>query len=176
VKHGIRSLFFFCCMNSLLVIPSFAQTPLQICANPAAPCVSKHKEFAAYELSFKLPAKIKANTPYKSAPFFAVMLKDKIKVSEQEECDGGEYHKRLENERKQTQKLYPERKVFASYQCPDMGAIGYEVNGQSYNENFIAIYGGATPEEANQMLDKVKAKYPKATIKKMRAVFEDIQQ
>ena len=172
----LQTLLFFYLFTTLLVCSSFAQTPLKVCPDPAAPCASKHKEFAPYDMPFKLPAKIKPNTPYKSEPFFAVLLKDKIKVSAEEECDGGEFHKRIENERKQTQKFYPERKVFASYQCPDMGAIEYEVNGKGYNENFVAVYGGTTQEEANHVLEKVKAKYPKAVVKKMRAVFENIQQ
>jgi len=162
--------------TSPLVFSTLAQTPLKVCPDPAAPCASKHKDFAPYEMPFKLPAKIKPNTPYKSEPFFAIILKDKIKVSAEEECDGGEFHKRIENERKQMQKLYPERKVFASYQCPDMAAITYEINGKGFNENFIAVYGGTTQEEANQVIEKVKAKYPKAIVKKMRAVFENIQQ
>ena len=176
MKKQIQLLLLFGILSSLHTTAAFAQTPLKVCPNPAAPCTSKHKDFAAYEMSFKLPAKIKPNTLYKSEAFYAVILKDKIKVSEKEECDGGEYHKRIENERKQTQKLYPDRKVFAAYQCPDMAAIVYEINGQSYNENFLAVYGGTTMEEANQVLEQAKAKYPKASIKKMRAVFENIQQ
>lgn len=176
MRRYLQFLLFFCLLTTLLVRSTYAQTPLKVCPDPATPCASKHKDFAPYDLSFKLPAKIKPNTPYKSEPFFAIILKDKIKVSAEEECDGGEFHKRIENERKQTQKLYPERKVFASYQCPDMGAIEYEINGKGYNENFVAVYGGTTQEEANQVFEKVKAKYPRAVVKKMRAVFENIQQ
>ena len=172
----LQSVFAFCIINAFLIVSGVAQTPLKVCPNPTAPCASKHKDFAAYEMPFKLPTKIKPNTLYKSEAFYAVIFKDKIKVSEKEECDGGEYHKRIENERKQTQKLYPERKVFAAYQCPDMAAIVYEINGQSYNENFLAVYGGTTLEEANQVLEQAKVKFPKAIIKKMRAVFENIQQ
>src|SRR5437868_2919225 len=86
--------------NCLLLASSKAQTPLKVCPNPAAPCKSKHREFYPFDLSFNLPAKIKPNVDYKSAPFFAVMIKEKIQVSEKEECDGGEYHKRVENDRK----------------------------------------------------------------------------
>src|SRR5262245_36489316 len=96
---------------SLLPFFAFAQTPLKVCPNPAAPCINKHGgRFAEYELSFRLPAKFKPNTFYKSEPFYAVILKDRIKVTEKEECDGGEYHQRIENERKQIQKSFPDRK------------------------------------------------------------------
>ena len=176
MKLCLQTLLFFCLLTTLLVFSAFAQTPLKVCPDPAAPCTSNHKEFAPYEMPFKLPAKIKPNTDYKSEPFFAVILKDKIKVSAQEECDGGEFHKRIENERKQTQKVYSDRKVFAAYQCPDMAAITYEINGKAYNENFVAVYGGTTQEEANQVLVKVKVKYTKADVKKMRVLFENIQQ
>ena len=153
-----------------------AQTLLQVCGNPTAPCKSKHKEFAPYELSLVLPARIKTNSGYKSEVFFAVILKDKIPVTETEECDGGEFHTKIENERKKVQTLFPKHKVFAGYQCPDMAAIGYLINGQPHNENFLAVYGGATIEDANIVLFAAQGRYPKAAIKKMQAVFEHIVQ
>lgn len=156
--------------------PAAAQGLLKVCANPATPCKSKLKEFAPYELSMMLPARVKQNTPYKSEVFFAVMVKDAIRVAENEECDGGEFHKRIEAERQQLQKLFPNNKVFAGHQCPDMAAIGYLINNQPHNENFIAVYGGATMEAATMILQAAKLKYPKATIKKMQAVFENIVQ
>ena len=39
-------------------------------------------------MSFKMPARLKANTPYKSAPFYAVILKT---YEMDVDCDGGEY-------------------------------------------------------------------------------------
>ncbi|MBI3650001.1 MAG: hypothetical protein HY231_03005 [Acidobacteria bacterium] len=159
-----------------LVPCSPAQTPLKVCPNPVAPCKSKHREFYPYDLSFTLPAKIKVNTDYTSAPFFAVMLKDKIQVAEKEECDGGEFHTRVENERKKIQTLFPDKKVFASYQCPDMGALSYTVYGKPLNDNFIALYAGDTLEKANQTLALAKTKYPKATLKKMQVGYNQIDQ
>jgi hypothetical protein len=161
---------------SAINLPIEAQTPLKICPNPAAPCKSRHREFYPYDLSFNLPAKIKVNTDYKSAPFFAVLLKENIQVSAKEECDGGEFHKRVESERKTIQTIFPDRKVFASYQCPDMGALSYTVNGKPANDNFIALYAGETQEEANQALFLAQIKYPKATLKKMQVIFNQIEQ
>lgn len=169
----IASLFLSISASSFTGI---AQTPLKVCPNPAAPCKSKHREFYPYDLSFNLPAKIKVNTDYKSAPFFAVMLKENIQVSANEECDGGEFHKRVENERKKIQAIFPDKKVFASYQCPDMGALSYTVNGKEANDNFIALYAGETQEEANQALFLAQIKYPKATLKKMQVIFNQIDQ
>jgi hypothetical protein len=161
---------------SAINLPTDAQTVLKVCPNPAAPCKSKHREFYPFDLSFTLPAKIKANVDYKSAPFFAVMLKDKIQVSANEECDGGEFHKRVENERKTMQTIFPDKKVFASYQCPDLGALSYTANGQDLNDNFIALYAGETQEEAKQTLFLAQIKYPKATLKKMQVSFSQIDQ
>lgn len=153
-----------------------AQSAAKICPNPAQPCKSKHRTFYPYDLSFVLPARIKDNTPYKSEIFFAVILKNNIKLSEKDECDGGEFSTKVENERKLAQKLFPNNKVFASHQCPDMGALSYEVNGEPLNENFIAVYGGSNMLEADTILADAKTKYPKAVVKKMRVIFENIVQ
>jgi hypothetical protein len=161
---------------SLPLITINAQTSLKVCPNPAAPCKSKHREFYPYDLSFTLPAKIKGNIDYKSAPFFAILLKQNIKVSESEECDGGEFHKRVEADRKKIQTAFPDKKVFASYQCPDMGALTYMVNGQPLNDNFIALYAGETQAEADLTLLIAKSKYPKASLRKMQVIFNRIEQ
>ena len=153
-----------------------AQSLLKVCGNPSTPCKSKHKEFAPYEISMTLPVRIKTNQSYKSEVFFAVVLKDRIPVPGDEECDGGEFHTRVESERKRVQSMFPTHKAFASHQCPDMGALGYAVNGQPYNEIFLAVYGGATLEEAKGILESTRSKYPGAVIKKMQAVFEHIVQ
>jgi hypothetical protein len=169
----LLQLILFLCLPSISID---AQTPLKVCANPTAPCKSKHREFYPYDLSFTLPAKIKANVDYKSASFFAIMLKENIKVSESEECDGGEFHKRVEADRKKIQTSFPDKKVFASYQCPDMGALSYTVNGQPLNDNFIALYAGETQAEADLTMLFAKSKYPKATLKKMQVIFNRIEQ
>jgi hypothetical protein len=153
-----------------------AQTLLKVCGNPSAPCQSKHKEFAPFEISLTLPARVKANQSYKSEAFFAVILQDRIAVPGDEECDGGEFHTRVESERKRVQSMFPNHKAFASHQCPDMGALGYAVDGQPYNEIFLAVYGGTTLEVANGILQSARTKYPAAVIKKMQAVFEHILQ
>jgi hypothetical protein len=176
MKKRFQSFSISTLLMTVFLLSASAQTPLKVCPNPAAPCKSKHREFYPYDLSFTLPAKIKVNTDYKSAPFFAVMLKENIKVSANEECDGGEYHKRVETDRKKIQTIFPDKKVFASYQCPDMGALAYVSGGKPLNDNFIAVYAGETVEEANQFLALAKFKYPKATLKKMQVIFNQIEQ
>ena len=163
-------------VSCILLSHTEAQSLLKVCGNPSAPCKSKHKEFAPYEISMTLPARVKANQSYKSEGFFAVILKNRIAVPGTEECDGGEYHTRVESERKKVQAMFANHKAFASHQCPDMGALGYVVDGQPYNEIFLAVYGGATMEEAKGILQSVRTKYPGAAIKKLQAVFEHIVQ
>jgi hypothetical protein len=41
---------------------------------------------------------------------------------------------------------------------------------------FLAIYGGRTSREAQQVLAKMKSKYPGAAVKRMQVVFEQIMQ
>jgi hypothetical protein len=176
MKKHLHTLLNLIIVLSLSFIYTSAQTPLKVCPNPSAPCKSKHREFYPYDLSFTLPAKIKANVDYKSAPFFAIILKESIKVSESEECDGGEFHKRVEADRKKIQAGFPDKKVFASYQCPDMGALSYMVNGQPLNDNFIALYAGETQGEADLTMLLIKSKYPKAALKKMQVIFNRIEQ
>jgi hypothetical protein len=176
MKNYQQTLFNLIIILSLSFNTTSAQTPLKVCPNPSAPCKSKHREFYPYDLSFTLPAKIKGNVDYKSAPFFAIMLKENIKVSESEECDGGEFHKRIEADRKKIQAAFPDKKVFASYQCPDMGALTYMVNGQPLNDNFIALYAGETQAEADLTMLFAKSKYPKALVKKMQVIFNRIEQ
>src|SRR4051812_46646159 len=146
-----------------------------VCGDPKAPCKSPHKEFAPYELSFKIPTRIRANTDYTSQVFFAVLLKRIANMSD-EDCDQREYGSKPENERKRVQAQFPDRKVFASFQCPDMGAVSYMVNGKNDTSTFLAIYGGQTQAEAEDVLAKVKAKYPSASVKRMQVVFEQIEQ
>lgn len=151
-----------------------------VCPHPDKPCKHKDKEFAEWELSFRLPAKIIPNKTYKSAPFYAVMFKT---YKSEEDCDGGEFIIALEDERKEFQQSYPDQKVFASYACPNMDAVDYEFEGKwdkakktMLIENFIAIYAGTTEIEAEVLRRSVRDEYPKAVIKRMTASWERIEQ
>jgi hypothetical protein len=152
-----------------------AQAQLKVCANPAAPCQSRVKEFAPYELSFELPKRLKTNVDYKSAPFFAVILKNKAGDPDTD-CDQGEYSSRLERERKQLQARFPDRKVFADHQCPDMGAVSYIIDGKRNTSTLLAIYGGNTREESELVLAKIKSGYRGAVVRRVQVVFERIEQ
>jgi hypothetical protein len=154
---------------------TYAQAQLKVCANPSAPCQSQVKEFAPYELSFELPKRLKPNVDYRSVPFFAVILRNKAGDPDTD-CDQGEYSSRLERERKQLQARFPDHKVFADHQCPDMGAVSYVINGKRNTSTLLAIYGGNTREESELVLAKLKSNYRGAAVRRVQVVFERIEQ
>ena len=149
-----------------------------VCPIPNKPCNHKYKRFDAWELSFRMPVKLAVNKEYKSAPFYAVILK-KFEIGE--ECDGGEYDKTAEAERKKAQKNFAGRKVFADYQCPNLNAVSYDFEGKFKNDklvfgDFIAVYAGTTKSEGEKFLQTVKKDYPSAILKQMTAAYERIVQ
>ena len=148
-----------------------------VCPDPARPCRTKQKEFGEWELSFGLPARIRPNVTYKSAPFYAIILQ-----TYSEGCDELDVNPQVEPERLRIQKLYPARKVFAEYSCPNMDATTYDfvgkrkANGDALYIDYIAVYAGETADEADRLLKQVKAEYPDATVKRMTAAWSLIEQ
>ncbi len=70
-----------------------------------------------------------------------------LKTYKDEECDADGYTTSIERERPRIQKLYPTRKVFGSYNCPDMDALEYSFQGKmdatgerALIDTFIAVY------------------------------------
>lgn len=151
-----------------------------VCPDPSKPCHHKQKRFDDWELSFKMPAKLPVNKEIKSAPFYAVILKT---YPMGEDCDGGEFIEAAEADRKREQANQLSRKVFASYECPNMGAVSYDFAGRFDAKkemvvvgNFIAIYVGTSKAEGDEALKFLKSEYPEAQLKQMTAVYELIEQ
>jgi hypothetical protein len=151
----------------------------EVCPDPKAPCRSPMREFATFELPFRLPARLKAGKPYNSVPFYAII----VKTYKDEECDADGYTTSIERERLRIQKLYPTRKVFGLYNCPDMDALEYSFPGKmdatgerALIETFIAVYAGKTPAEADEFLTSVQSVFPQALLKRMTASYEIIDQ
>ncbi len=152
------------------------QASNEVCSEPAAKCDHKQKHFDEWELGFKMPAKLAPNKPYKSTPFYAVLLKA---FEIDDDCDGGDYVIAIEKERKTVQKSELGRNVFASYQCSNMGAVDYDFAGKYDAKgenvligNFLAIYARTTSADAEKLLGSVKSNYPAATVKRMNATFQ----
>lgn len=151
-----------------------------VCPDPSKPCPHKEKQFDEWELSFRMPARLKPNKPYRSAPFYAIIIET---YQSDEDCDGGEYIEAIERDRKKEQKRQPSRKVFAYYSCPNMSAVGYDFDGmwsadreRILIQNFIAVYAGETKQEGEAALRSLKKSYPRATLKRMTATYERIEQ
>lgn len=149
-----------------------------VCPEPNLPCMHKQKQFADWELSFRMPAKLIANKTYKSAPFYAVILK-----KYEEGCDELDENPAVEPERKRIQKLFSSRKVFAEYSCPNMDAVNYDFAGKLSADgerflymDYIAVYAGVDETEGKEIFDLLKKDYPQAELKKMTAQYGIIEQ
>jgi hypothetical protein len=149
-----------------------------VCPDPEKPCHHREREFADWELPFKLPARIVANKTYSSAQFYAVIIRkyDDACVDEMD------YDSEIEAERLRIQRAYPERKVFAEYSCPNMDGVHYDFAGKrdasgerNLYTDYIAIYAGETEEEANQILKEAREDFSQAILKKMTANYERLE-
>lgn len=144
-----------------------------VCVEPNLPCQHEQKQFDDWELSFRMPAKLIPNKVYKSAPFYAVILK-----KYDEGCEDADSNTAVEPERLEIQELFPSRKVFAEYSCPNMAAVNYDFAGrldaageQILYMDYIAVYAGVTETEGHEIYNLVKKDYPQAELKRMTAEF-----
>ncbi len=150
------------------------QTGAAVCSQPDAICPTGGERFDPWDLAFPLPKNLKWQTTYYSAPFFAILLKS-VKA---EPDDGPGSDKPCagyirEDERQRVQRLFQDRKVFASrYGCSEF-LTGYTNVNAEYN--FLAVYGGKTQAEAEKMLARVRAtgQFPDANIRKMQALYDN---
>jgi hypothetical protein len=166
------------CSASVFAAQTGGLSGLEVVPKPGARVApTSGKPFQAWELPFRLPARLKPNAPYESAPFYAVVLRK----FEETPCDGhyNESSRSVEGFRKAAQKRFPAAKVFADQQCPDMTAVSYWVDGtaegMSYGA-FVAVYAGKTEAEARAVLAKAKVAYPGAVVKRMRVGYSHISQ
>lgn len=125
--------------------------------DPAKP----YPGFKPHELSFQTPNDGIARPEYRSEPFYAIILKTvpACRVTEQE--------------RLAVQALLPGRKVFATrFGCDDNPEENIHYTNVNPAFGFIAVYAGATPAQASQVLARVKAmgRFPGANIRQMQAV------
>ena len=130
-----------------------------VCGNPNVTCPTK-ATFEPYDLPFRMPANA---VIYDTELFYAIILRS-VSVPP-DSCDNFI----PEPERLAAQILFPDHKVFTS-RCVEPGRLSY--SNTSSKANFMAVYAGTTPADANRMLTAVKAtgKFPGANLRRMRAV------
>ena len=117
--------------------------------------------FKPHQLSFETPQDGVARDEFRSAPFFAVILKTTEPCSVKEK------------ERAEIQALFPQNKVFAPLtSCDDDPEDTIFYTNVNRKVGFIAVYAGETQEQAQQLLAVVKqtGKFPGANVRRMQAV------
>jgi hypothetical protein len=136
-----------------------AKKYLTVCGNPNVTCPSDIT-FQPNELPFRFPQKA---VIYDTELFYAVVLRSV--PSPADNCDNFI----PEPDRLAAQVLFPNNKVFSS-RCAEPGQVSY--TNTSSKAQFMAVYAGMTPADANRMLATVKAtgKFPGAYMRRMRAV------
>ena len=167
MKRKFRFLFALAIVGSLAMTPGENQTRAQrpakrgsICGNPQLPCKTVGT-FKPNDLPFRIPQN---SVIFDTELFYAIILKSV--PSAEDDCDKFV----PETERLEAQKLFPDRKVFAS-RCVEPGELFY-TNVDSKHK-IMALFAGTTLAESKRVLETVKAagKYPGAYVRRMRTGF-----
>jgi hypothetical protein len=133
----------------------------QVCADPAHPCAGG---FRPNELPFVVPQDSVARDEFRSDTFYAVILKSGPR------CSIGE------RERRAAQAFFPGRKVFSQrFECDidqstDDAESGITYTNVAENTAFLAVYAGATRDQALRVLADARRHYPGANLRRMQAV------
>jgi hypothetical protein len=117
--------------------------------------------FKPHELPFATPTDGVARAEFRSAPFFAVILKTAERCS------------LTEAERRQVQALFPANRVFSTrFDCPESIEEHITYTDVDPKWGFLAVYAGATQPEAERFLRKVVSmeRFPGANVRRMQAV------
>jgi hypothetical protein len=133
----------------------------EVCPDPAHPCAGG---FRPNELPFVLPRDSVARAEFRSDTFYAVILRSAPRCSIPE------------RERVAAQALFPGRKVFSQrFECDVDPSADDEESGITYTNvaertAFLAIYAGATREQALRVLAEARRRFPGANLRRMQAV------
>ena len=125
--------------------------------DPAKP----QPRFKPHQLAFDTPQDGVARPEFRSAPFYAVILKTVARCSP------------VEKERAELQKLFPANKVFAPmFECEQQPEDAIRYTNVNPKLGFIAVYAGVDIEEAEEFLAGVEqmALFPGANLRRMQAV------
>lgn len=142
---------------ALAALPGSGWAQGVIHADPARPFPG----FKDHQLSFQTPNDGVARAEYRSAPFYALVLKSARRCS------------LTEAERRAAQALFPSNKVFATrFGCDDEPEEHVTYTNVNPDVGFLAVYAGETASQAEDFLARVKAtgRFPGANIRRMQAV------
>ena len=117
--------------------------------------------FKPHQLSFETPQDGVARDEFRSAPFYAVILKTAAPCSVKEQ------------ERAEIQALFPSNKVFSPLtSCDEDPEDTIFYTNVNPKVGFIAVYAGDSLEQAQQLLATVKqtGRFPGANLRRMQAV------
>ena len=133
------------------------QAPGTIHPDPTRPCPGARP----HDICFATPQDGVARAEFRSVPFYAVILRTAAPCAV------------TERERLAAQARFPRNKVFAlRFGCDD--DVENNVSYTNVNEqySFMAVYAGATREQAASFLRRVQAtgRYPGANLRRMQAV------
>lgn len=147
-------------LSALLAVaglPALATAQGAVHGNPARP----YQGFKPHQLSFQTPSDGVARAEFRSAPFYAIILKSAGRCSI------------AEDERRAVQALFPANKVFATrFECPDEPEENIAYTNVNPEVGFLAVYAGDALPQAEEFLARVKAtgRFPGANIRRMQAV------
>ena len=133
----------------------------EVCPDPAHPCAGG---FRPNELPFVTPQDSIARNEFRSDTFYAVILKSGPRCSIRE------------RERRAAQAYFPARKVFSQrFECDADQSADDAESGITYsnvveNTAFLAVYAGATREQALRVLADARRRYPGANLRRMQVV------
>jgi hypothetical protein len=143
----------------LLLAAAFCSTATgqTIEPDPAKPAPG----FKPHQLPFETPKDGVARPEFRSAPFYAVILKTLARCAP------------VEEERAGIQKLFPKNKVFAPmFGCDAEPEDAVRYTNVNPKVGFIAVYAGQELDEAEDFLETVTilGLFPGANLRRMQAV------
>jgi len=141
----------------LLALAGAALAQGTIHPDPAKP----RPGFKPHQISFETPQDGVARAEFRSAPFYAVILKTAERCSVKDK------------ERAEIQALFPANKVFYPMaECDEDPEDTISYTNVNAKVGFIAVYAGDSQEQAQQFLTTVKrtGRFPGANLRRMQAV------
>lgn len=134
-----------------------AQTPGRVYSDPARPCPGTKP----HDVCFARPTDGVARDEFRSAPFYAVILRTAAPCTISE------------RERLAVQALFPRRKVFSlRFECDDDIENNVTYTNVNPRYGFMAVYASTSRERAAAFLRRVQAsgRFPGANLRRMQAV------